>query len=853
MTPLLRRASLRHLVRHPWLVGLSVLGVAVSVAVVVGIDLANASARRAFELSVEAVAGRATHEIAGGPAGLDEDLYTRLRLELGARDSTPIVEATVASTDSDARTFQLLGIDIFVDQTLRSFTPRFLVRETDGRSRGSGDPTAFLTRPGAAYLGAELAAELGIDAGDTMPIRAAGKTRELEIVGLLEPADDLGRQALRDLLVVDIASAQELLELEGRLTRIDLVLEPDAVAALEQQLPTGVELTPKSARSGTLDQMTRAFRLNLTALGLLALVVGTFLIYNTMTFSVVQRRPLLGSLRTLGVTRQQIFGLVIAEAAVIGLLGSGLGLALGIALAEGLQKLVVQTINDLYFVLSVRSVTLAPASLAKGLGLGVAGSVLAALKPAREATAVAPRAALQRSSLERDALAAVRRGAAIGGVLLTLALVLLLLPSKNLIVSFGGLFLFVLGFAALVPPSTVIAMGVLAAPMRRAFGVLGAMAVRGVTATLSRTGVAASALVVAVSVTLGVGAMVASFRSTLIGWLGVTLQADVYVAPADPRSRGGATELDPQVLAEIESSPEVAFATTYRRVRVGSSLGPVHLGALRTERPAFAAFDFARGDPEVVWPAFQEEGAAIVSEPLAYHHDLDVGSTLTLATDRGRREFKVAGVYYDYGSDRGVVTVSRQTYDRYWDDPAIFSAGIFIRDGQSGERLIDNLRQRTSGHENLRFIANREIREASLEIFDRTFVITGVLRLLAMIVAFIGVLAALMALQLERRRELGVLRANGLTPRQVWGLVTTQCGLLGAVSGVLALPLGAALAALLIHVINRRSFGWTLHMELPPEIIFQAVVLALASALLAGIYPAYKLSRSSPALALRSE
>ena len=846
MTRLLRRASLRHLLRHPWLIGLSVLGVAVAVAVVVGIDLANAGARRAFELSVEAVAGKATHEIVGGPGGLDESFYARLRNELGWRRSTPVVEASVVALDgsSGGRAVRLLGVDPFVDGAHRSFTPSF---------GGGADPTAFLTRPGAVYLGAELAAELAVAAGGRLPIRAAGEVRELEVVALLEPADDLGGEALRDLLVVDIASAQELLGLEGRLSRIDLIPAPGAEAALEALLPAAAELRSKSSRSGALEQMTRAFRLNLTALGLLAMVVGTFLIYNTMTFSVVQRRPLLGSLRTLGVTRRQVFDLVVAEAAVIGLAGSGLGLALGVFLAEGLQRLVVQTINDLYFVLAVRSVELSPASLVKGLGLGVAGAVLAALRPAREATAVAPRVALQRSALERDARAAVRRGVRVGGVLLAASIGLLLLPTRSLIVSFGALFLFVLGFAALVPPTTVLAMRLLSSPMRRGFGVLGAMAARGVTATLSRTGVAAAALVVAVSVTLGVGAMVASFRSTLIGWLEVTLQADVYVAPADPGSRGGATALDPRVLAAVESSPEVAFATTYRRVRVSSSLGPIELGALRTERPAFAAFDFALGDAGEAWSKFQQQGAAIVSEPLAYHHGLRPGSTVTLATDRGRRDFEVAGVYYDYGSDRGVITLSRQTYDRFFDDPQIFSIGIFTRDGVDRRRLIDDLRHRIPDGAQARFIANRELRQASLEIFDRTFLITGVLRLLAMVVAFIGVLAALMALQLERTRELGVLRANGLTPRQVWGLVTTQCGLLGAVSGALALPLGAALAALLVHVINRRSFGWTLSMELPPQLLVQSVLLALASALLAGLYPAYKLSRSSPALALRSE
>ena len=844
MTPLLRRASFHHLLRHPWLIGLSVLGVTIAVAVVVGIDLANSSARRAFELSVEGVAGRATHEITGGPAGLDETLYVELRTE-GLRASTPIVEAPVAAADGP-RTFRLLGIDLFVDRSLRSFTPRF----------GGGDAIPFLTRPRTAYLGAGLATELGLEAGDRLSIRAAGRVHDLEILGLLAAPDDLARQALRDLLIVDLATAQEILGFQGRLSRIDVILaagEAPAEAELRSALPPGVELTAKSSRSGTLEQMTRAFRLNLTALSLLALLVGMFLIYNTMTFSVVQRRPLLGTLRALGVTRRQIFELVLAEAAVIGLAGSALGLAAGYLLADALLRLVVRTINDLYFVLAVSSVAVPWYGFAKGLALGLGGTILAALRPAIEATGSAPRTALARSTLERSAHAEVPRAAAIGAGLLLATGVLLSLPTNSLAVSFAAVFLFVLGFAALVPAATLGATRLLTAPMRRLFGVLGAMAARGVANTLSRTGVAVAALVIAVAVTIGVGVMVASFRTTLIRWLGVTLAADIYVAPADPRSRGGATSLGPEVLTTIEQAPEVAFATTYRRVRVSSSFGPVHLGALRTRRQAFRAFDFARGRPEEVWRKFQHQGAAIVSEPLAYHHDLDIGSRIELLTDRGRRRFEVAGIYYDYGSDQGVVTISRQTYDRFWNDPAIFSIGIFTREGTDRERLIETLRTEIGERADVRWISNRDLRQASLEIFDRTFVITDVLRWLAVLVAFIGVLSALMALQLERGREFGVLRANGLTPGQVWVLVSAQCGLMGTISGLLSLPLGGALAWLLIHIINRRSFGWTLRMEMPPQVLLQALLLALAAALLAAIYPAYKLSRSSPALALREE
>ncbi|MEM7587471.1 MAG: FtsX-like permease family protein [Acidobacteriota bacterium] len=852
MSVLLRRAGRRHLVRHPWLIGLSVLGVAVAVAVVVGIDLANTSARKAFLLSVEGVAGRATHEIVGGPGGLPEEIYATLRTRHGLDDLTPIVESRVALPEGSQRTLRLLGIDVFVDDQLRSFTPRF---RGDG-SRGDGDPTAFLTQPGAVYLGEALAQQLAVQSGDSLKVRAAGEVATLEVVGLLTPPDSLSRQVLQDLLIVDISSAQEILGTEGALSRIDLVLPLEDVAEheakLAQLLPPGAELQPKSARSGALDQMTRAFRLNLTALSLLALLVGMFLIYNTMTFSVVQRRTLIGTLRALGVTRRQIFSSILTESALVGVVGSIAGIAAGIFLARGLLVLVAQTINDLYFAVSVTSVEVPVSGWIKGALLGVGGTLLASLKPASEATTAPPRKVLTRSDLEQEARLGVRRVSMVGFALMAASALLLLVPSKSLLLSFTSLFLFVLGFAALVPGVTLLAMNLLGAPMRRLFGVLGAMAARGVSTTLSRTGVAIGALVIAVSVTIGVGVMVTSFRSTLIDWLEVTLAADVYVAPADPGSVGGAKTLDPDVLPAIAADPRVASLSTIRRVRVGSQLGPVLVAALGTERPGFAAYRFVRGRPDDIWQRFRD-GAAIISESFAYHHDLAVGSSLELATDRGPQSFEVAAVYYDYGSDRGVVTLNRTTYDRFWEDPALFSIGIFTRDGVDHERLIADLSSRLGERETLRWVSNRDLRQASLEIFDRTFQITDVLRLLSVMVAFIGVLTALMALQLERSREFGVLRANGLTPRQVWGLVTAQCGLMGGVAGLLSLPLGTALAALLIHIINRRSFGWTLQMEVAPMILLQAVALALAAAFLAGLYPAYRLARTSPALALREE
>jgi len=842
--PLLYRSSRRYLLRHPWQIGLSTLGVAMAVAVVVGIDLANASATRAFRLSVEGVAGRATHEIAGGPQGLDEELYVRLRVEEGWRRSAPVVEGYVASPRLPGRALRLFGVDPFAEELFRTFTRS--LREGER----TGDLAAFVIRPGAVIASTELAAELGLAVGDAFPVRVAGREHELVLVGLVEPADELARQSSRDLLVADVASAQEVLGRVGRLTRVDLVLDSaDDAERLRRSLPAGVELRTKSARSGTLDDMTRAFRLNLQALSLLALLVGAFLIYNAMTFSVVQRRALIGTLRALGVTRREVFALVLAEAGLVAVVGSAAGLALGFLLAQGLLGLVVRTINDLYFVLSVREVSLTLGGWLKGALLGVGGTLLAALAPALEATRAPPRAVLLRSQVERRARRALPRLTAAGAVVLAAAGVLVAVPSKSLPLAFAAVFLVVMGSACLVPGLTFASMRLLRWPMARCFGVLGSLAARGVAAELSRTGVAVAALVVAVAMTVGVSIMIRSFRATLVDWLEVTLQADVYVAPAD--ASGGLRVLDSRALERLAAVPGVERVTTTRRVEVGSPEGPVALMALGVQRPDFRIYSFAAGDPDEAWERFVA-GDALVSEPFAFHHGVGLGESLELVTDRGPREFAVAGVYYNYASDRGIVTLHRDVYDRWWDDDAVQSLGVHAAEDADREALIERL-VAAGGDQDLTVAANRELRRGALEVFDRTFVITGVLRLLAVAVAFIGVLSALMALELERSRELGVLRANGLTPGQVWGLVSAQTGLMGLVAGALAVPVGLVLASMLIHVINKRSFGWTLRMEVTPGLLAQAVLLALAAAVLAGLWPSYKMSKASPALALREE
>ena len=850
MSAMLWRASARHLARHPWQIGLSILGIALGVAVALSIDLANESARRSFALFAESVAGRATHHVVGGPSGVPESVYRALRLEARVRRSAPVVERHLSAPDFPGTAFHLMGLDPFAEAPFRSL----LGSAAEPRL---ADVSALLVRPGAALLARDTARRLGLASGDAFAVRVGGARRTLTLVGELVPRDALSARALESTLVTDIATAQELLGEIGRLSRVDLILSDgprgeEELVRVTALLPPGVQVIPAGARAAALDRMTRAFAINLTALSLLALVVGMFLIYNTMTFSVVQRRELIGTLRALGVTRREIFAIVLVEAALMGLAATALGLLLGVVLAQAMLGFVARTINDLYVTLTIRELVIPPLSLARAAALGLGGTLLATLAPAFEATSTAPRAVLHRSILESRARRAAPRLAVLGLVLLAVA-VLLLLPSRAPIaVAYAALFAVLLGASLLTPLATIGLMTLARAPMGWLFGLPGRMAAGSVIAALSRTAVALAALMIAVSATVGVGVMIGSFRQTVVRWLGSTLQSDVYVSPPSLVGNRPDSTLDPALIARLASVPGVGRVNTNRTVRVESASGPLALVALDVEGRVLRGFSFVRGDVESIAPQF-ETGGVIVSEPLAYHRRLEVGARLRLRTDRGERELPVVGIVRDYGSTEGVAMLSRRTYDALWDDRAVSALGLVAAPGTDVSALLAALRQAVGPEQDVLIRSNRALREASLEVFDRTFAVTVVLRLLATVVAFVGVLSALMALGFERARELAVLRAQGFTPGQVWGLVVGQSGLMGVAAGLLAIPVGLALALLLVFVINQRSFGWTLQLEVAPGVLLQAVGLAVVAALVASVAPAHRIARQPLPEALRDE
>ena len=839
----LHRASFGFLLRHPWQLALAVLGIVIGVAVMVAIDLANASAERAFRLSMDTVNGRATHQLVGGPAGVPETVYQTLRVEHGLRSLAPVVtgEAVFAGT-----AVSLLGVDVFAESGFRDYTA--VVGTAGQAERGTGATistiAALLTRPDAVLLSPSAAENAGLAIGDEFELDVDGNTRTAVVVGFLGSGDDA---ALQNLIVADIATAQAWLRRSGYLSRIDARLEDEAsVDRLRSLLPSGVALLTAESRTQQSTAITSAFMTNLTAMSLLAMLVGMFLIYNSVSFAVVQRRGLIGVLRALGLTEVEAFRLILYEGLVLGLVGSALGLLVGVWLGEQLIALVAQSINDLYFRVTVTDVSAEPMSLARGGLAGLGATLIAAVVPAIEASRYRPSLAIRRSSIEARTGRALPRLLALGVATMLAAGVLLMLSETSLVGGLTALFMLILGIAVCVPIGVALLLKPLALLASALGGATSRMAVEGIAQSLSRTGVAIVALAVAVSATIGVSLMVGSFRLAVSDWVNNTLQSDIYVGVPSG-------SLSPEAVSALTAVPGIAEYSTSRRAWIEAETGRTRIAALSMVSGSYAGTELVAGDAERVWPAFDRGDGVIVSEPYAYQQDVRMGDEVVLLTNNGERGFAILGVYRSYEANQGTVLISRAAYDLHWSDRGVDSLGLYLAPGADTDAVADELREVGKRYQAIRVARNAALRDVSLQVFDRTFIITNVLYWLAVMVAVIGILGAMLALQLERSRELAILRAVGMTPGQLGGMVTFQSGLIGLLAGLASVPLGLVMAWVLIHVINRRSFGWEMDLTLDASALGTALWLATGAALVAGVIPAIKASASSPAAAMREE
>jgi putative ABC transport system permease protein len=835
---------------------LTVLGLALGVSVFVSIHLTVGASIQSFRRTVQAVSGKAEWQLLAEGRELDERLFSRVKTHPTVAAAAPVIECTTELKNPPGRAGLGFGLDYFSERELDRFSGGlFRLKEEDLLS--------LLLTPRAVALSRAFAQELGKKKGDLLEVLVNGRLEALKIVVLLdgeEPSRAFGGQVG----LMDIAQAQEVFGKTGRLDRIDLILRDqgrngDATAPLKNILPPGVRMIEAGGKEQGTERMIRAYQLNLTALSFIAVLVGMYLIYNTSSLSVARRRKDLGVLRALGMLPGQVKVLILLEAAGYGLLGGLLGIAGGRVLAALLLKNVTRTITDLYTVVGVKEISLTFPVFAGLLAFSIFVSLLSAYIPARQAAALEPRQVIQK----RAGLVETKAGRKDRLWILGLGLILSALPLTRLpawghwpMGGFASTASLTSGFSLLVP--AVIRRGIrgfFPSPFRgrgpRLPIWLGGNYVH---RYAGRMAVSMAALMIAVTMLISIGLMIRSFRQGVEDWIGRSISGDLFVGPVFPSNQGFSQFMDPKAVEEIRSLPELRHVYAYRGLTTtwkGYTLR-IWAGDLEVIQ-RYGGLLFTEGESDRIFRQVLTQESVLVSEVLANQWNLRAGDRLELPTAEGLRVFSVAGVFYDYRTEGGAVWMDRRLFLKYWKDDRVNGLRLYLKDPTRSQELKQKIQERFTERGTLVIISNRELRERILNIFDQTFQVTYLLEAIAVIMAFLGIIHSSAISVLFRERELGILKAVGAEDRQIRRMILTETTLMGTGSLVLGAAAGTILSLILIFVVNKQSFGWTIPFHWSGAIYLKTTGIILLGSALAGWIPSRMALQKSAQEMLREE
>jgi putative ABC transport system permease protein len=816
---------------------LSLCGVALGVASVTTVELLIRNAIAAFRGSVRAVSGDADVLVTGRAPALPDSLYARVLDVPGIEAAWPVTRVTVAVSGSRDLFLDVLGVDVIAQPPLP-----FVAGAGAGSASARDRLAALLTEPGWIAVSPDFAARAGWAQGDTVRVSSGSRTAALHVGGLV----DFRRTsplAARNLAVMDIAQVQAFLGRPGELQEIGVAFTPDADAEsvasrLALALGPGAQVLTPEARERRVEGLLDSFRLNLTALSLVSLFVGVFLVAASSQAALVRRRHELGVLRVLGASPGRVLALIFGETALLGVLGTALGFLVGFAAARRSMDAVSATLTNIYLLSEIEALRVDPGVIALAGLAGVGGALAGSALPALDASRRDVRSLLSPIRVHEPAERWAPR-------LAWMALGVALLSGGGYLAGgsghrYGG-FLLAAGVLVALPLITPAAVHRFSGWIRpRGWG--WGLSLRALSARLWTASFAAASLAAAVSMLVAITLLVGSFRSTLVTWLDGSLRADVFITTESWARAGRQAVLDPVTLEALRTAPGVRRAERLRQFRATAGDRTIRVAGADLDAGAPERWPLRHGESGAVLRALRRDGAVVISEPLARKTGLGIGDALEVATPSGVHAFPIAGVTYDYSSDAGAALMSLETLERVFGPGPVTNLGLHLEPGVDRTRFVEGLRSRFRDRP-LIIREDRELRAEVLRVFDQTFAVTRLLQLMALVVAATGVSLALLVLARERAAELALFRALGATRRQIFALFVGEgMGLclfglgLGGMGGI-------ALAAILIAVVNPATFGWTIRPAWPWSALGLEALAVMGATAMASLYPAFRASR----------
>lgn len=827
----------RAMVSGPWLIApgrslFAVAAITIGVALGLAVHLINASAATEFERASRQLAGEADLVIRGGRPGFDERLYPTLARLPGVNAASPVLELD-ASLPQRRNSLRIIAFDALRAHAIQ---PQFA---------GSGARGSVLLDPDAIRLSASAARALGLGVGDRLRLATGTRIVELQVAEILP--EGLYRQELG---IMDIAAAQWHFDRSGMLSRIDLRLAPDTPVAavldgLRPLLPPGVHaVTPQSDSDRGL-ALTRAYRLNLDMLALIALFTGSFMVFSSQVLATMRRRRHLAVLRALGVTRGAMLAGLTAEGALIGLVGSLIGIVAGHLLASQLLALAGSDLGAGYFRHLDARLAVGLPTLAGFTALGTAFAMAGAALPAWQSARRAPARELHAGN--DDELQQRKAWAVIGLPALAGAAVLSQLPAVDgmPVAGYAAVALMLCGAVALMPALSATLLSMLPLPS----SIASALGLASLRSAPRHVAISVASILVSFSLVAAMLIMVLSFRQSLDDWLVRVLPADIYLRAAAAGETASFSAQQQRSIATLPGIDAVAFS------RIQSLL-------IDPARPALTVIardlprDAQRTLPLVAAPAVLPASApppAWVSEIAATLFGWRAGQIITLPLGGSAAPFTVAGIWRDYARQNGAVIIDRSLYARLSADTSANDAAIHLAPDAERPKIEQSIRDALDAGAGIEIAGAGDIRRLSLNIFDRTFAVTWALELAALIVGLFGVSVAFSVQALSRRREFGMLRHLGMSRRQVAAMLAGEGALTAGIGTVSGLVLGTAIGIMLIEVINRQSFHWSMELHMPWLQLGMLGLAITACAVVTAIVSARSVMQSDVIAAVRED
>jgi putative ABC transport system permease protein len=841
--PYIRKHALR------WL--LTIAGIVLGVAVFVGMHTANQSVLYAFRQTVDRIAGSTELQISSGETGFDENVLDRVQAVPQVRIAVPVIEAVVNTGLPGQGNLLILGVDMTGDRGLRQYDLE------SGDEAVIDDPLVFLAQPDSLIITDTFSKENKLGIGGKVPMSTMEGEKLFTVRGIMK-SSGLASAFGGNLAIMDVYAAQKVFGRGRRFDRIDLAVQEGARVdkvkqKLEALLGSGFQVESPSARGQQFESISRIYALTANITSAFALFIGMFIIYNTFQIAVTQRRTEIGILRALGATRRQVRTIFLGESVVAGLLGSSLGLLLGIAIARGMTGYIGALLGEVFGIAQkAEEISTNPALMIFAVVLGVITSVVAAFIPARNAARVDPVQALQKGRYQQMS-AGENRVRTITALVVTILAAACLLLSRYRFLAYAGDALAVLAVLLLTPTLAQLVARALRPLLRWMRPVEGTLAADSLLQAPRRTSGAVAALMLSLALVVALGGLTRASYDSIFKWLSVALNPDLFIS-ASQSLTARSFRFPGSMADQLRAIPGVGEVQSVRDARIQINGAPLVFVAADVQALVRrATLPPTAGDPKTMYRLTGEGKGILASDNFALLRGYKLGDVLDIPSPHGVLHMPIVGIVVDYSDQQGSILMDRSVYKRYWNDDTVNIFRIYLAPGATEAEVKRRILDRFGAERRLFVLTNRDVREYVIRLTDQWFGITYVQIAVAVLVALLGIVNTLIVSITDRRRELGVLQAVGGLRNQIRGTIWLEALTIGAVGLILGLAFGALQLYYSLRITGEDLAGMRLDYEYPYQICLLLVPVILAVAFISAIGPAESAVRGSLVEALEYE